>query len=132
MKNRGFIMPSILVLLLLASMVSVNALRLRALADATHVKAQLSSQAYYAARSALHWTMAEIDLAQNLACPTTSVLDGVELGAEGFNVTLSCSATEHTDAGQSITIFYLTADASYQSFGHRHFTSRHIELTYLK
>jgi hypothetical protein len=132
MKQQGFILPGILILLALASLVATHALRLASLTDTNYLQAQLASQGFYAAEAGLSWSMASIDLSPTTDCHSPTTISGEEVLAPGFSIAVSCEQTQHTDSGRNFNIFYIRSEATYEQPGHRHFSSRLLELTYLR
>lgn len=67
-----------------------------------------SARAYQAARAGIEWGAFQVVQVGACAGATTVPLEG---SLAAFTVTVSCSATAHTDAGAALTIYQLTSIA---------------------
>ncbi len=87
----------------------------------------LGSRALQAARSGVEWATAKA-VANPAACPTgTFNLTQGALG--GFQVTVTCTRTQHDENGSAWSTFRLRSDAQRGSFGSFDYAFRRVEST---
>jgi len=85
-----------------------------------------TTRAYWAAESGLQWGTHQA--LTNGTCPATTTI--TMPGLTGFNVKVSCTATQHTEAGKTFSVFAITSVANNGSFGSRvDFVQRKLEAT---
>jgi MSHA biogenesis protein MshP len=89
--------------------------------------ALLGPRAYYAAQSGLEWALHEA-VATPATCPadTFSLTEGALVG---FDVTVTCTKTRHTENAVTTTVFRITSKAEYGTYGGRDYVSRQLETT---
>ena len=87
----------------------------------------LGSRALQAARSGIEWATAKA-VGNPAACPTgTFNLSQGALG--GFQVTVTCTRTQHDENGSTWSTFRLRSDAQRGSFGSFDYAFRRVEST---
>lgn len=87
----------------------------------------LGSRALQAARSGVEWATAKA-VTNPAVCPTgTFNLNQGSLG--GFQVTVTCTRTQHDENGSAWSTFRLRADAQRGSFGSFDYAFRRVEST---
>ncbi len=109
--KQGFgLIAAIFVVLVLAS-AGAMMLNLSGTQRKTTVLALQGDRAYRAAITGIEW-----GVHQSLTggvCPTTTTLSLTEGGLQGFDVTLSCTSSEHSESGVSSQTYELTAISEY-------------------
>ena len=87
----------------------------------------LGPRAYYAAHSGLEWALREA-VATPATCPT-GTFSLTEGGVAGFDVTVTCSKTDHVENTATTTVFRITSKAELGTYGGRDYVSRTLEST---
>ncbi len=122
--KHGFgLIAAIFVVLVLAS-VGAMMLYVSGTQRKTTVLALQGDRAYRAALTGIEW-----GVHQSLTggvCPTTTTLSLTEGGLQGFDVTLSCTSTEHSESGVTARTYELTAISEYGAWGNADYVRRRV------
>ena len=113
-RQRGFALVSaIFILVILAGLGAAMVTFSGAQQAAISIDIQ-SARAYQAARSGIEWGAYQAAQVPGFTCagtPFSLSFSGTDLAA--FSTQVSCSATTHSEAGNTITLFQFTANATH-------------------
>ena len=134
-RQTGFsLVTAIFLLVILASMAAFM-VKIGGVQRSTSTAALQGARAYQAARSGIEWAVYTIENAADkiTACTTTINANNFNYnvtGLTGFNLSLSCTHTQHSEAGSNnIDIFVISTNASSGSYGSADFVRRRITAT---
>ena len=139
----GFALPSAIFLLVILAGLAAFMVTFSSTQSITSAQDVQGARAYHAARSGTEWGLYKVLDPTNAtvvapgaatwpnmpACPDATVLP-----IEGFNVTVSCSSSDYTEAGttRSIRVFHLRSTASVGVVGTLGFVERRVEIAVSK
>ncbi len=123
-KNKGFILVSVLFLVVVLGAIAVVMSSTTGVQQFTNVYSIQAARAYFAARSGLEYA---IDRATTAGACTNG---NVALAGINFTVNVSCASTAGIDeAGNLSTVFIITSTASTGSLGSVNFVTRTVRTT---
>jgi MSHA biogenesis protein MshP len=123
--KHGFgLIAAIFVLLVLAS-AGAMMLNLSGTQRKTTVLALQGNRAYRAAITGIEWGVFQA-INNGPACPATTTLSLTEGGLQGFDVTLSCTSSEHSESGVSSRTYELTSISEYGTYDHADYVRRRV------
>lgn len=126
-RRSGFALVAAIFLLVVLAAGALVLARLVAAQRGTVALSLQQARAYHAARSGIAWATARVfDLG---ACPPSTTLSLVEGGLTGFAVDVTCTATQHVEAGRSIPVYRLEAVSRYGAPGDPEHVRRRIGAT---
>lgn len=132
--QRGFtLVTAIFVIVVLATIVGYM-VTLSGTQRATSLLALQGARAYMAARSGIEWgtQQAFTNTAATCALAPGSKQNSFTLnstGLMGFNVTVTCSYTNHTEKNTTFAVYRLIALAEHGNYGEPDYVSRQVEAT---
>ena len=125
-RERGFSLITAIFLLVILAGVGAFIVTIGAVQHTTMSSSIQGARAYQAARTGIEWGVySALDPPAGCFAPTTFA----PAGLDGFQVTVSCTATSHQEGLNSFQVFRLIALASSGTFGSPNFASRQIEVT---
>jgi MSHA biogenesis protein MshP len=112
-RQHGFSLVTAIFLLAVLAVLMVNIVDLGVGQQATVVMAVQGARALQAARSGIEVGVAAAKALNGNSCPAS--LASVDLSADsvlsGFNVTIDCASSAHTEGPTSFTVYQITATA---------------------
>lgn len=123
-SQHGFTLVIAVFLLVVLSLASSMMINLSGVQRRTSVFALLGERAYYAARSGVQWG---IHQALASGCPATTTLNLSEGGLNGFDVTVSCTSSSHTEGSTTTTTYVIDAVSEYGSYGDQDYVKRSMQ-----
>ncbi|HEB89415.1 MAG TPA: hypothetical protein ENI85_07580 [Deltaproteobacteria bacterium] len=125
-RTTGFALVAALVLLVVLSSAGAAMVRMTGTQQAGSSIAILGTRAHWAARSGIDWALHEAS--ENGACPApTTTLDLGEGVLAGFEVTVSCSLTEHYEGSNLRKSLVIRSEARFGAPGDRDHVYREIQ-----
>lgn len=110
-RQRGFALVAAIFLLVVLAAGALVLVRVVAAQQGTVALSLQQARAYHAARSGIAWATARVfDLGD---CPPATTLSLTEGGLTGFDVDVTCTATQHVEAGETIPVYRLEAVSRY-------------------
>lgn len=86
-----------------------------------------TARAYQAARSGLEWAAAHA--LRDHACPPGASFALDEGGLRGFQLSVACASSQHTDGAAAETVFQITSVAERGAFGSAGYVKRRLRAT---
>ncbi len=120
----GFALMSAIFLLVVLAALGAYAVRISSVQQQTANLALLSAQAFHAARTGAAWGAHQ---AVNLGICGATTLNLSEGGSNGFRVDVSCAASSHVEAGNTITVYVIDVLAESGVYGGPDYVSRRIQ-----
>ena len=134
-RQQGFtLVTAIFIIVVLATVVGYM-VSLSGTQRATSLLALQGARAYAAARSGIEWgTHGAFNSSASTcgAAPSTPTSNNFALngpGLTGFEVTVTCSYTNHTEKSVTIPVYHLIALAEFGDYGSPDYVSRQLEAT---
>jgi MSHA biogenesis protein MshP len=124
-RIEGFTLISAIFILVVVALAGAFMLSVSGVERQTSNLGLLGPLAYHAARSGLEWGMHEA-AATPAVCPT-GTFSLSEGGLSGFNVTVTCSKTDHVENSATTTVFRITSEASRGTYGDSEYVARMLE-----
>jgi MSHA biogenesis protein MshP len=126
-QTAGFALISAIFILVVMAVVGAYMVNIGGVERETTNLALLEYKAFYAAHSGLEWGLHQA-VDNPAACPadTFSLTEG---GISGFDVTVTCSESDHTEGATTTTVFRITSKAERGTYGGRDYVSRRLEAT---
>lgn len=126
-KQSGFSLVSALFLLVVLGALGAYMVSISGTQHFTTLHALQGAKAYHAARSGMEWGIANAVLNGN--CVASTTLNGGDLN--GFRVVVSCTATNHQEAGSLYDVYEISAFAETVSpdFGQPGYAARFVNVT---
>ena len=126
---QGFSLVSALFVLIVVSLAGTAMLSLVATERRTSTMSLLGTRAYYGARSGVEWAASKI-ASDPTACPApVTVFNLNEAALRGYQVTVTCSFTDHLEGLVTTNVFRVVSVADRGVFGQPDYVSRRIEAT---
>ncbi|WP_126452066.1 pilus assembly protein MshP [Sulfuriflexus mobilis] len=130
-RQKGFSLVTAIFLLVVLSAIGAFMVTIGGTQRTTTTAALQGARAFQAARSGIEWAIARV-LVPNATC--TSITDNPSFAATapgqgGFAVTVMCTSSSHTEAGNNINIFVITSEARFSNYGSADFVRRRITAT---
>ena len=124
--RAGFGLVSAIFILVVLTIVGAAMLSLSGVQRETAGLALQPARAYHAARSGIEWgTWQALD---GGACPAPASFSLTEGGLIGFSVNLSCTSSDHTEAGSTARVYQIVSVATYGAFGGRDHVRRRLQV----
>lgn len=109
--NAGFALVAAVFLLVVLAAAALALVRMVAAEQQSVSLSLQQARAYHAARSGIEWGLrAALEAG---ACPAATTLALAEGGLRGFFVDVTCSRTEHAEAGRILPVYRLESVATY-------------------
>ena len=124
-RSPGFTLIGAIFLLVVLSLAGVYMVNMAGVQRATTNAAFLSARAYQAAYAGVEWAVYEAENTPGV-CPTAT-FGLAEGGLNGFNVTVTCTMADHLENLTTTTVFRVTSQAKYRTFGDMDYVSRRVE-----
>lgn len=124
-RERGFSLIAAIFLLVILTGVGAFIVTIGAVQHTTMSASIQGVRAYQAARTGIEWGVYSALNPPGCFAPATFN----PAGLDGFQVTVTCTATPHQESLDSFQVFRLIAVASSGTFGSPNFASRQIEAT---
>ena len=122
-KQRGVSLVSAVFLIVVLASLGTFAVRLMAVQQQTTGAAIRATQAMLAAQSGIDWAAHR---ALNGGTCTAATLALTEAGANGFNVSVTCTQSTHTEAGATINVYRIESLAQSGVYGGPDYVSRRL------
>ena len=123
-SHRGFSLVSAVFLLVVLAGLGAAAVRMASFQQQTSIQALRSAQALHAAKSGAAWAAYR---ALNGFCgPATTTL--TEGGGAGFDVSVACSQTSHTEGTAVLQVFVIDVLAQAGLYGGGDYVSRRLQI----
>jgi MSHA biogenesis protein MshP len=123
-RQAGVSLISAIFLIVVLAGLAVFAVRLSLLQQQTVSAALRSAQAFHAARSGVAWAAHR---AVSTGWCDAATLSLSEAGTAGFDLTVSCSESNHVEQGQSISVFIIDVLAEAGVYGGPDYVSRRVQ-----
>jgi MSHA biogenesis protein MshP len=107
--SRGFALVTAIFLVVVLSALGAFMLTFSTAQQQSSALDVLGSRAYQAARAGIEWGAFQVVQSGSCSPSSTVPLEGT---LAVFTVTVSCSATTHTEAGTTLSVYQLTATAT--------------------
>lgn len=124
-KVEGFSIVSTIFILVILGLASTYIISLSAVSRETSVRSIQGERAFFSARSGVEWAIREIIL-DSTQCPPNTVLSLTQGGLNGFQATVTCTATPYTEGTTTYNIFDIVSVAEFGSFGDSDYVSRRL------
>ncbi len=125
--EHGFSLISAIFVLVFVSLTAAAMLNLVATERRSASMAILGTRALHAASAGVDWAVAKI-AATPTACPAASFTLS-EGALSGFDVSVTCSFTEHVEDTRTVNTFRITSSAELGSHGDADHVSRSVQAT---
>lgn len=123
--QRGFSLVSAVFLITVLAGLGVVAVRVGTVESQTATHDLRAAQAFHAARSGAAWG-ARRALAAGWCGSTSLTLS--EGGAAGYDVTVECASTSHTESGEAVTVYVIDVLAEAGAYGGPDYVSRRLQI----
>ena len=120
-RQRGFALIVAIFLLVVLSSLGVYIVRVSAVQHQTVNVALLGARAFEAARTGIEWGAFQ---ALDTGACTTTTLNLTEGGLNGFAVDVTCTATSHTETGNTFNLYVINVEARAGAYGSPDYVSR--------
>lgn len=115
-RERGVSLVTAIGIILLLSTVALYTMRTATTQQANSASDVLGVRAYQAARTGLEWAAYQVmkgDVSTGFCNggATTASVDTLSGGLTGFSVAIACARTLHTEAGNTVRMYMVTATA---------------------
>ena len=127
-NQQGFSLVAVIFLVTVLATAVVFIQRISNVSVATTTLAMQGARAWQAAQAGAEWGIYQVT---NGGCPAASSTFSLsEQSLSGFNITVSCTTRDYTEAGTTITMYYLDVLAESGTLGTSpDYVSRKITLT---
>lgn len=126
-SDGGFGLMAALFLLLVLSAAAAFMLNLSGIERRTVNLSLVGTHAYHAARAGVQWGLWQLD--DTGACFADTDLSLTEGGLNGFDVNVTCTSTDHSEAMTTSTVYQIVAIAEYRSYGDGDYARRRLAVT---
>lgn len=129
-RQKGFSLVTAIFLLVILASIGAFMVTIGGTQRTTTVAAIQGARAYQSARSGIEWAIKRV--IDDTDCVTVLANPSFTLnvpGANGFTVTVSCTPTPHTEAGNNFNVYAITSVASFGNYGSADFVRRRITAT---
>lgn len=123
-RQRGIALVAAVFLLVVLAGLGVYAVRIGVMEQQTVSGALRAAQAFNAARSGIAWAAHRAVTAGWCASATLSL---TEAGTDGFDVTVDCAATAHTEGGATVNVYVIDVLAESGAYGGPDYVSRRLQ-----
>ncbi len=128
-RQAGFSLVAAIFLLVVLAGLGAVIVTVSSVQHTTTSSAVQGSRAYQAARTGVEWGIFRVlNPVGCFASPTLFTLNSPP-GLDGFQVTVTCAATNHQEAGAAFQVFRIISTSTAGVFGNPNFVSRRIEVT---
>ncbi len=128
-RQAGFSLVAAIFLLVVLAGLGAVIVTVSSVQHSTTSSAVQGSRAYQAARTGIEWGIFQVlNPVGCFASPTVFTLNSPP-GLDGFQVTVTCAATNHQEAGVAFQVFRVISTSTGGVFGNPNFVSRRIEVT---
>lgn len=131
--QKGFSLVTAIFLLVILSAIGGFMVTIGGTQRTTTVAAIQGARAFQAAHSGIEWGISRILADTVTGCGTINPAPNFMLtaqGISGFDVTVSCDSTTHSEAGvNNVTIFTITSEARFGTYRSPDFVRRRITAT---
>ena len=127
-RQQGFSLVAVIFLVTVLALGVVFIQRISNVSVATTTLAMQGARAWQAAQAGAEWGIYNATNGSCAVAPSTFAL--AEQSLSGFNITVSCTTRDYTEAGATVTMYYLDVLAEYGTLGTSpDYVSRKITLT---
>jgi len=110
-QQQGLVLASMLIVMVVIATAAVTLLWSTSGTRSASLLALQSARAFYAADAGIQW--ARLHISQQHDCPASpSLLEDNVIALPDFAVTVECNVDVHIDGGESVRVYYLSAEAS--------------------
>lgn len=131
--QKGFSLVTAIFLLVILSAIGGFMVTIGGTQRTTTVAAIQGARAFQAARSGIEWGISRVLADTATGCGTITPAPNFTLtdpGVDDFDVTVSCGSTLHSEAGtDNVTVFTITSEARFGTYGNPDFVRRRITAT---
>jgi len=113
-NQQGFTLVWALFLIVIGALISIFMMRMSAVQGATNDLAMNGARAWQAAHAGSEWG---IQRAVAGICPGSTGFTLSDLDLNGFNVTVTCSSTAHSESGNVVVLYKIASSASRGAYG---------------
>lgn len=128
--QRGISLPSVVFLLVVLGGL---ALYMAGISQTQHESVALGIQtqrARLAADAGVEWAKFQEGAAVDGSCDGQGTLSGLGGVLSGFTVTITCSVSQHTEAGTTFDVYQYASVAAFGSYGQPNHVAYQVEATY--
>ena len=123
-RNEGFTLIVAIFLLVVLASAGAFMLNISGVQRQTTTFSILGSRAYHATRSGLEWGVHQA--VNNTTCPADT-FTLTQAGLNNLDVTVSCTSTDHDQAGTTTRVFRISSMADFGNLGDPEYISREME-----
>ena len=124
-QSPGFTLVGAIFLLVVLSLAGVFMVNMSGVQRATTNASFLSARAYQAAYAGVEWAVYQAENTPSV-CPAAA-FSLTEGGLNGFDLTVTCTMADHVENVTTTTVFRITSQAEYKTFGDPDYVSRRVE-----
>ncbi|MCP3688293.1 MAG: pilus assembly protein MshP [Gammaproteobacteria bacterium] len=128
-RQAGFTLVTALFLLVVVALLSVYMLNFSAVQHTTLAYSLQGARAMQAARAGLEWGVYKAIADAACVALTTFSTNSGDTQFDNFTITVTCTASLHTEGAIAITTFQLTSSASVNTFGSLDYVYRGLQAT---
>ena len=125
-RQRGFALVVAIFLLVVLASLGVFIVKVSGIQHQTVNIALLGARAFEAARTGIEWGAFR---ALDAGSCTTTTLNLTEGGLAGFAVDVTCTASSHTETGNTYNLFVIDVEARAGLYGNPDYVSRRMQAT---
>jgi MSHA biogenesis protein MshP len=129
-RQGGFALVAAVFIIVVLAMLGIMMVTIGGMQRATASAAVQGARAYHAAHAGVEWGIFQA-LAGGCAAATAAP-PGFALmapGLDGFNVSVTCTSTQHREHSDLYFVFVITSTATSGNFGAADYASRRIQVT---
>lgn len=131
-RSKGFTLITALFLLVVVAALSVYMLNISSVQHSTLVYSVQGARAMQGARTGLEWGIHQA-MSTPSNCPATTTFNTSGAGSlDMFNISVSCSFSDHRESNVDISTFRITASAESGVFGSLDYVFRSLQATVSK
>lgn len=129
-RQAGFSLIAAIFLLVVLAGLGAVIVTVSSVQHTTTSSAVQGSRAYQAARTGIEWGIFRVlDPPVGCFAPGPPLTLNSPPGLDGFQVSVTCAATNHQEAGAAFQVFRIISTSTAGVFGNPNFASRRIEVT---
>lgn len=130
-RQKGFSLVTAIFLLVILASIGAFMVTIGGTQRTTTVAAIQGARAFQAARSGIEWAIPQV-MPPATDCSTITANPNFTLnvpGANDFTISVSCTSTSHTEAGNTFNVYAITSEARFGTYGDPDFVRRRITAT---
>lgn len=127
--TRGFSLVAAIFVLVVLAALGIFIITIGEVQRSIAIAAAQGARAYYAAESGLEWGIYRA-VPPTSSCAASSPVTPTGAGFNGFSVTVTCTQSTFTEAGNpNVTVYVITSTATFGNFGTRDYFARTLQAT---